>query len=454
MDRLGQFLGLRGAPDVRASSISASSCSATRLTGPSRSRSAVSRSSCADFGVRVAHLVGVEAELLGQALRHAFEASRRRPAHIPRCAPAALRPAPPPPPGVSRAAVKRLVALERLRRSLGQPALGVLLGRRGLGDGRLVAGDRQLQLVDLGAQPLGIAVAARRARPPGSSAVRSPAAAAPRRRFAACAIRPARERRRHGVRGRRRFRAPGSRLRRACRRPPPPPRRQRRALPPAHAPAPPGRAVLQAPFSARASRPRPPRQRPATDRRAARQARCAAPPAARSRRPRCRRPASASRASCSACGRRQARRFPDGAELLDLLDRRVALLLSLRRARLPAPAARAPAPPAGSTRISRSAAAAPLPVETKPSQRRNWPSRVTSLWPTASILPVVDIAHADLAQPPLELGRSLDMIGQRGQPLRQGGSSGEAALPCQRRGASPPIAASTSSPSAAASARS
>ncbi len=61
------------APDARLASSSASSCSATRLTGPIRSRSAVSRSNVSRSTSGGVERGRVEAELAGQQRRRAFE---------------------------------------------------------------------------------------------------------------------------------------------------------------------------------------------------------------------------------------------------------------------------------------------------------------------------------------------------------------------------------------------
>ena len=69
--------------------------------------------------------------------------------------------------------------------------------------------------------------------------------------------------------------------------------------------------------------------------------------------------------------------------------------------------------------------------------------------------PVVALDHRDLRQPPLELGRGVDMVEQSLEPSGQRRIVGlrVAAVPAPRS-PSPPTAASRSSPSAAASARS
>ena len=69
-------------------------------------------------------------------------------------------------------------------------------------------------------------------------------------------------------------------------------------------------------------------------------------------------------------------------------------------------------------------------------------------------LPSILIGDCDLPQAAQQLGRSFDVVGEAAAICRQAGSLGAISLPSQRRGESPPIAASASSPRAAASARS
>ena len=439
--------------DSRLVSSSASSCSATRLTGPIRSRSAVSRSSISFSASGSPRLSGVEAEAFGQQRRRAFELLAADAAHIPAPGDLGLGARGRAGPGLARGG-ERLAGLGQRAAGDRHRFLRVALGRGGLRTiSASLSPDCLLQPLDVGGMAVGLVgqlllLFLHRHRPGGgfgqpllglqpagapfagfapgggvALAVGGGFAGAGRRAGAAIGDRLA---------GRRRL---GPRrldlCLAACR-----DRAARRA---------PRRATSTASCAASASGAR-------SARRSSSAARCAS-----SRSSAAAADISGTRRLASGAlglGGRRPRRFRFAAVRLDRRRRRVARCFGLARRPAASPGSCRSISASRLARSSRSAAAAPPPTLTKPSQRRITPSRVTSRCPTASGWPLSSSATPTCASRRWSAAGASTWSSKRSSPAASGGSPACGSLPCQRRGPSPPRLASISSPSAAASARS